>query len=322
MSALTTRSSTPSKGDPKAAALQEVSKELEQTRKEFAKASLQLTQQEALITHLKDAEAKKDAIVAHLEEEIRTLDAHYQQTVSVHTEEARTKELELEHKIRYLELEVSRLTEENAIYSRFERENREIRQTMMQQQELVDRLQRINDDLRLRTKDDISEFQNRLEQEVKKRLVESEKRFQVEAYRALSEEARVALQNHDHLQNVLQKQNDSIEAVLSRCKQLENAHSKMKIEQELSQQSLALHQTEAHKLHKQLQSSQSRCAELEEGLRQRRIERASLELLYMEYETTRKDLTKTTERLRRTQRALERWKNRAMALARDGPDDP
>lgn len=57
-----------------------------------------------------------------------------------------------------------------------------------------------------------------------------------------------------------------------------------KTEQELSQQSLRMHQVEAQKLRKQLTDSKSRCQQLEEDLHQRRIERASLELLFIEYE--------------------------------------
>ena len=57
-----------------------------------------------------------------------------------------------------------------------------------------------------------------------------------------------------------------------------------RLEQDLSHQSLQLHQAEVQKLRKQLSDSKSRCQQLEDSLKQRRIERASLELLYMEYE--------------------------------------
>ena len=50
------------------------------------------------------------------------------------------------------------------------------------------------------------------------RLAESEKKFQSEAYRALSEEAKVALQGNDHLQTVLSKQNGVCLAVPPRAR--------------------------------------------------------------------------------------------------------
>jgi|UniRef100_A0A7S4LDH9 myosin heavy subunit len=298
-------------------AFQEVLSELEQTRKDYAKASLQLTQQETFIAHLKDGEAKKDAVIAHLEDELRNAEQIHHQELAVVTEEAKTTQLEAEHRIRFLELEVTRLTEENNIYTNFENENKEMRKTLMYQQEQMEKLTNLNEELRSKARDDMTDFRQQLEEEFKKRLAESEKKFQSEAYRALSEEAKVALQGNDHLQTVLSKQNDSIEAVLGRCKQLETSHSKMRLEQDLSHQSLQLHQAEVQKLRKQLSDSKSRCQQLEDSLKQRRIERASLELLYMEYESTQKELQKATDKLRRTQRAAERWKNRVMAQQHD-----
>eukprot|EP01064_Diplonema_japonicum_P005219 TRINITY_DN13517_c0_g1_i1.p2 TRINITY_DN13517_c0_g1~~TRINITY_DN13517_c0_g1_i1.p2 ORF type:complete len:278 (+),score=85.13 TRINITY_DN13517_c0_g1_i1:777-1610(+) len=57
--------------------------------------------------------------------------------------------------------------------------------------------------------------------------------------------------------------------------------------------------------------------QLEEALKQRRVERASLELLYMEYEASRKELTKSNAQVRRVQRECDRWKTRAVKMNYD-----
>eukprot|EP01012_Entosiphon_sulcatum_P068737 TRINITY_DN990_c0_g2_i1.p1 TRINITY_DN990_c0_g2~~TRINITY_DN990_c0_g2_i1.p1 ORF type:complete len:548 (+),score=135.90 TRINITY_DN990_c0_g2_i1:101-1744(+) len=295
-------------------AMQELLGELEHTRKEYAKASLQMTQQETLINHLKDSDAKKDAIIAHLEDELRNQEQLHLQELSVAQEEAKTAQLEADHRIRYLELEVARLKDENVIYTRFEKENRDLRQAVMQQQEQVEKLQQLTEDLKTRNKDNLTDFRSQLEDEFQRRLAEAERQYQAEAYRALSEEARIALQGNDHLQTVLQRQNDSIESVLGRCKQLEASHKKLKLEQDLSQQSLQLQQQEMQRLRKQLGDSKARCAQLEESIKQRRVERASLELLYMEYEANRKEMQRLQDKLRRAQREVERWRHRTLAL--------
>mmetsp|Transcript_11183 Transcript_11183/g.20125 ORF Transcript_11183/g.20125 Transcript_11183/m.20125 type:complete len:493 (-) Transcript_11183:1012-2490(-) len=299
----------------------DVMEELETIRKDYARASLQLTQQETFINHLKDSGEKKDAVIAHLEDELRNAEEIHQQEIAVIQEEAQTSQLEGEHRIRFLELEVSRLTEENAIYTRFEEENKDMRQTLLAQQEQMEKLRGLNESLRNKASEDMASFRAQLEEEFKRRLMESEKKFQAEAYRTLNDEAKQALQGNDHLQTVLAKQNDSIESVLGRCKQLESSHANMKMEQELAVHSLHLHSGEVQKLRQQLSDSKSRCQQLEESLQQRRIERASLELLYMEYETTRKELQKTSDKLRTTQRQNERMKNRISALQNEGPAD-
>lgn len=161
------------------------------------------------------------------------------------------------------------------------------------------------------------DYRTNLEAEFKKRLVESEKKFRAEAYKALSEEAKVALHGNDQLQSVLQRQNDSIETVLGRCKQLESNHAKMKSEQDVSNQNLQHHQAETTRLRKQLNDTKAKNAQLEEVLRQRKVERASLELLFIEYESTRKQLARSQEKAKRYAKESERWKARAMQLSYD-----
>ena len=303
------------------AAMTELISELDRTRKEYAKATLQLTQNETALQHLKDAELKKDQVIAHLEAEAERKEEVHRQEIEVLNEEFRTKDAAWSHRVKHLELEVQRLQQENEAAALFEKENRTLRDTVMEHQATIERLQLINDDLRSRAKEDNHEHAAELEAEFKRRLADAEKKFRAEAYRALSEEAKVALQGNDHLQTVLQRQNDSIEAVLLRCKQLEQAHTRISQEQEMSQQNLNHHMTEIQRLKKQLGDARSKNAQLEESLKQRKVERASLELLFVEYETTRKQLTKVQEKSRRAMREAERWRNRAVQLTHELGED-
>ena len=316
-------SGSPQKNDGKGqlsetkTAMQDLLAELDQTRREYAKLSLQLTQQDALIQHLKDAEGKKDQVINFLQEELQKVSQMSGQEAEVQGEEAKTRVMELDHRNKYLELEITRLVEENQLFSSFEKENRNLRESLLQYEAVVEKLQGSNDDLKSRANTEMVDFRAQLESEFKKRLSEAEKKFRAEAYRALSEEAKIALQGNDHLQMVLQRQNDSIEGVLARCKQLETSHERMRTEQDLAQQNLKQHQYEVHKLRKQLKESKEKNSQLEDALKQRRVERASLELLYMEYEATRKELAKTNASKRRVQKESERWKNRALQATTD-----
>eukprot|EP01063_Lacrimia_lanifica_P024758 TRINITY_DN32600_c0_g1_i1.p1 TRINITY_DN32600_c0_g1~~TRINITY_DN32600_c0_g1_i1.p1 ORF type:complete len:592 (+),score=251.41 TRINITY_DN32600_c0_g1_i1:89-1777(+) len=298
-------------------AMQELLTELDQTRREYAKLSLQLTQQDTMIQHLKDAEAKKDQVIVFLQEELTKVNLLYGKETEMQGEEKKTRIAELEHRNKYLEMEIKRLQEENKLFASFEKENRQLRDTNMQHQVRIEKLQSANDDLRSRASNEMSDFRSQLEIEFKRRLTEAEKKFRAEAYRALSEEAKVALQGNDHLQLVLQRQNNSIEGVLARCKQLESSHDRMKTEQDLSQQNLKQHQNEVQRLRKQLTDSKAKNTQLEDALRQRRIERASLELLYMEYEATRKELQRAQQTVKKSSREAARWRSRAIKISTD-----
>eukprot|EP01065_Artemidia_motanka_P041885 TRINITY_DN5501_c1_g1_i1.p1 TRINITY_DN5501_c1_g1~~TRINITY_DN5501_c1_g1_i1.p1 ORF type:complete len:549 (+),score=185.81 TRINITY_DN5501_c1_g1_i1:100-1746(+) len=298
-------------------AMADLLNELDQTRREYAKVSLQLTQQETLIQHLRDSEAKKDQVLAFLQDELQRVHQMHGQEVIVQGEEASTQRMELEHKLKYMELEVSRLQEENKVYSEFKSQNKTLRDTLLEHQAVIEKLQTINEDLKSTANSEMTDFRTQLEDEFKRRLADAEKRFRAEAYRALSEEAKIALQGNDHLQMVLQRQNDSIEGILGRCKQLESSHERVKTEQELAQHSLQQHQNEVSRLRRKLSESKEKNSQLEEALRQRRVERASLELLYLEYEATRKELSKAKAGSKRAQRDADRWRARAVQLSSD-----
>eukprot|EP00760_Papus_ankaliazontas_P011470 PhM_4_TR14799/c0_g1_i1/m.48056 len=298
-------------------AMQELVGELDRTRKEYAKCTLQVTQLESLVEHMRDAEQKKDAVVQHLESEVDSMRRLHHQELSILVEEFKTKESSMQHTIQHLQLELARLAEENKVFSGFEQESRQLRDALLESQSKLERLQQINDDLKASVKDDMRDFRSNLESEFKRRLLDSEKKFRAEAYKALSEEAKVALQGNDQLQSVLQRQNDSIETVLARCKQLEQSHVKLKGEQESSQQNLQHHVAEVTRLRKQLTDTKSKNSQLEEVLKQRKVERASLELLFIEYESARKQLTRTQEKSKRYMKEAERWKARAMQLSYD-----
>eukprot|EP00662_Eupelagonemidae_sp_cell21_P047800 gene47800-16542_t len=147
-------------------AMQDLLNELDQTRREYAKVSLQLTQQETMIQHLKDSEAKKDQVLAFLQDELQRVHQMHGQ----------------------------------------EKDNRQLRDTLMEHQAVIEKLQNINEDLKTRASSEMTDFRSQLENEFKRRLADSEKEF-----RAQAEEAKIALQGNDHLQMVLQRQNDSIE---------------------------------------------------------------------------------------------------------------
>ena len=299
------------------AAMGELVGELDRTRKEFAKATLQLTHLETTVQHLKDTETKQDQVIAHLESELERRDAAFKEEISILQEEARTKEAAHAHRNKFLELEVERLKQEVEVANLFEKENRQLRDTVLENQATIEKLQVMNEELRARAKEEAKDHTAQLEAEFKRRLADAEKKFRAEAYRALSEEAKIALQGNDHLQTVLQRQNDSIEAVLLKCKHLEQSHAKIVGEQEISTQNLQHHMAEIQRLKKQLGDAKSRNTQLEDQLRQRKVERASLELLFLEYESTRKQLTKERERSRRALREAERWRNRSLQLTQE-----
>lgn len=303
------------------AAVNELISELDRTRKEFAKASLQIMQYETMLADSKESEQRKEHRIGQLEVEMAARDEKHRQSMVMQEEEHRTKDTAWNHRVKHLELELRRLQAESNASSVMERENRQLREAVLENQAVMERLQQANDDLRLKFKSENKDQLQSLEDEFKRRLEESEKKFRAEAYRALSEESKLALQGNDHLQTVLQRQNDSIEAVLLRCKTLEQAHSHMQHEQETSAADLQNHLTEIAKLRKLLAESKARGDLMDEALKQRKVERASLELLFIEYESTRKQLAQAKEKSRRSARESERWKSRAVQLAHELDDE-
>lgn len=308
-------------GNETKTAMTELIGELDRTRKEFAKSALQVTQLDTQLQTTRDELMRRDQRILQLENEMQQKEERHRQIINTVEEEYKSKELSWAHRSKGLELEVQRLTSENTAMTQLERENRQLRDTILENQSVMERLQAINDDLRNKAKEDAKDQTAFLEVEFKKRLAESEKKFRAEAYRALSEEAKLALQGNDHLQTVLQRQNDSIEAVLLRCKTLEQAHSKIQEEQEANVQSIQSHVAEIHRLKKQLADAKSKGVMMDEALKQRRVERASLELLFVEYETTRKQLAQMKEKARRAVREADRWKSRAVQLTHELDDE-
>lgn len=302
-------------------AMSELITELDRTRKEFAKSAMQVTQLETQLQTTRDDLVRKDQRILTLESDLTATEERHRQLVNTMEESYKSKELAWLHRVKTLELEVNRLQAENEAMLLLERENRQLRDTILENQSVMERLQSINDDLRNKAKEENKDQSAFLETEFRKRLADSEKKFRAEAYRALSEEAKLALQGNDHLQTVLQRQNDSIEAVLLRCKTLEQSHSKIQEEQEENLSSINAHVSEIQRLKKQLLEARSKGNMMDEALKQRRVERASLELLFVEYETTRKQLAQVRERCRRAQRESERWKNRAVQLTHELDDE-
>lgn len=302
-------------------AMSELITELDRTRKEFAKSAMQVTQLETQLQTTRDDLVRKDQRILALESNATATEERHRQLVNTMEESYKSKELAWLHRVKTLEMEVTRLQAENEAMLLLERENRQLRDTILENQSVMERLQSINDDLRNKAKEENKDQSAFLESEFRKRLADSEKKFRAEAYRALSEEAKLALQGNDHLQTVLQRQNDSIEAVLLRCKTLEQSHSKIQEEQEENLSSMNAQVSEIQKLKKQLLEARSKGSMMDEALKQRRVERASLELLFVEYETTRKQLAQTRERCRRAQRESERWKNRAVQLTHELDDE-
>lgn len=302
-------------------AMTELINELDRTRKEYAKSAMQVTQLDTQLHSARDELIVKDQRVQALEVDMKARDERHRQQVSTMEEEYKSKETAWLHRIKGLEIEVSRLQNENAAMIQLERENRQLRDTILENQAVTERLQAINDDLRNKSKEESKDQSSFLEAEFKKRLAESEKKFRAEAYRALSEEAKLALQGNDHLQTVLQRQNDSIEAVLLRCKTLEQAHAKIQDEHDVNLQSMQSHVAEIQRLKRSLAEAKSKGVLMDEALKQRRVERASLELLFVEYETTRKQLASVKEKCRRALREADRWKSRAVQLTRELDDE-
>eukprot|EP00744_Colponema_vietnamica_P015246 GILI01021376.1.p1 GENE.GILI01021376.1~~GILI01021376.1.p1 ORF type:complete len:497 (-),score=120.66 GILI01021376.1:56-1384(-) len=74
---------------------------------------------------------------------------------------------------------------------------------------------------------------------------------------------------------------------------------------------------EVNRLTKALEETRGKNQQLDEAMRQRRVERASLELLFVEYEASRKKLAKAEEKSRRSAREAERWKDRAVQLTQE-----
>lgn len=303
------------------AALAELIAELDRTRKEYAKSTLQVTHLETQLQSLQDEQIRQDQRLSHLTSELNSkTEAHKQMILSME-EDHKSKEMTWAHQLKALEVEAARLKSENEAMHRLERENRQYRETIMENQGVMERLQAINDDLKAKLKDESKDQAQYLEVEFKKRLAEAEKKFRSEAYRALSEEAKIALQGNDHLQTVLQRQNDSIEAVLLRCKTLEQSHAKIQQEQDQNVADLQSHVSEIQRLKKLLADAKHKGAMMDEAMKQRRVERASLELLFVEYEASRNQLTQAKEKYRRAMRETERWKTRAVQLAHELDDD-
>lgn len=299
------------------AAMTELFAELDRTRKEYAKATLQLTHLETTVQHQRDAESRKDQAIAYLEAELQRREQSYRQDLQVLQEENRGKEAAWEHRTKFYEMELARLKQEVDASQHFEKENRQLRDAVLENQATVEKLQLVIEELKTRAKEDAREHAAQLEAEFKRRLADSEKKFRAEAYRALSDEAKIALQGNDQLQAVLHRQNDAIESILLKCKQLEQSHATLTGEQEIAAQNIQHHVAEVQRLKRQLTEAQTRNQQLDTALQQRKVERASLELLFIEYESTRKQLSKANDQARRAARECERWRHRAVQLTQE-----
>lgn len=327
-------------------AVAELVKELDRTRKEYSRSLLQLAQLQGTVQSFQQQVDDKDATIADLERKLTEMNEENRARQREEEERHAATGTALAHRARHLEVEMQRLQRENESMSKLEADNTSLRETILDCQANIERLRLANQDLLQRMKDGggagggrggnaAASSPNRnagnggasgggggsayedLEAQFQKKLAVAEKKFRAEAYKALSEEAKSALQGNDHLQIVLKRQNDSIEMVLARCKQLEEAHDEVLRQNEDAGQHLNQHMKEAQRLAQQLEETRSKNRLLDEAMKQRKVERASLELLYVEYEQQKKKLQLAEEKARRSAREAARWHDRAVQLTHE-----
>jgi len=267
---------------------------------------LQVIQRDSLIAHLQESLDKKDKVVAQLKDEALKLQLLHQQVASAALEESKTNLLTAEHKIRFLELEVFRLADEAKLQSSYEMECAALRAELLEKRNEFNAALRQNTILLANSQRDWSDFRQHLEEEFKRRLAECQTEAQAAAHVALNEEALRAMQRIAHLQALLAQQDDSMGSATARCKRLESANAKLRLDHDLAMQSVELHQGDLQRLRRQLADCQARCRQLEEEAARHKADREGIGDLRAQCEALQLELRKTQERLRRLQRAGDR----------------
>lgn len=296
-------------------AVTELVQELDKTRRELAKATLALNQAETVNQQLKEDLYAKDRTLTQMQHEIVERDASHRLEVAAVAKGSDAHQQVSSQKSMFLENEVERLKRENEVLNEYMTQNQQLRQVLTQAHDALAELQRANAELRAQMATEIQSKTKSLEEDFTKRLFESEQKLREDAFNALSEESKVALAGNDKLQTVLQRQNETLDSVLQRCKDLEEAQRKIEEERMLIESDASGQQKEISRLHKVLEESNDRGTQLEDALKQRRIERASFELLFVEHNNVKEQLEKEKDKCRRAFREADRWREKAYTLA-------
>ena len=296
-------------------AVTELVQELDRTRRELAKSTLVLSQAETANMQLKESLSIKEKTLSQLQQELVERDASHRLEVTAVAQGSDTHHQVSNQKIHFLESEVDRLRKENEVLGEYMTQNQQLRQVLTQAHDALAELQRANAELRSKMVSEIQSKTHSLEEEMNRRLVESERKLREDAFNALSEESKVALAGNDKLQTVLQRQNETLDSVLQRCKDLEEAQSKVEEERLLIENDASTQQREINRLHRILDESNDRGYQLEDALKQRRVERASFELLFVEHNAIKEQLEKEKDKGRRALREADRWREKSYTLA-------
>jgi hypothetical protein len=295
-------------------AVTELVQELDRTRRDLAKATLAVTQAETNALQLREGLAARDRIVAQLRQELLERDASHRLEVAAVATGSDAQSAATTQKAQFLADEVARLKREVEVAGDYVAQNAQLREVLTQCHAALAELHRANAELRAQMASDVQARTASLEQEFSRRLLESERRLRQDAFNALSEESRVALAGNDKMQTVLQRQNETLDSVLQRCRHLEEAHAKVDEERRAIESDTTAQQREIERLHRVLGDAGERAQQLEDALRQRRVERASFELLFVDHAALKRDLEAEREACRRAVREAARWRDRAYAL--------
>eukprot|EP00758_Cryptobia_borreli_P005236 Tbor_TRINITY_DN4793_c0_g1::TRINITY_DN4793_c0_g1_i1::g.17004::m.17004 len=122
---------------------------------------------------------------------------------------------------------------------------------------------------------------------------------------------------NSYLHHLLKKQEESIDTVLMRCRQLEAANDLMEWKMKQNNDQIELIRGDQTKLLTTQTQNQQQVNEL----KRRNIDSASLELLFVEYNECKRNLVKKEEKCRKLTREANRWQNRAMQLTHILRDD-
>lgn len=238
----------------------------------------------------------------------------HKQEVHITNEEARTKSLEDAHTIRCLTLERDRLREELKIYKNLEKENTDMRETILNLQSQIEKLQKIAQKEAQRARAEITEYRKVIEEEFRKKMKEVEQEAKDIAFRELSQEAKKAMDGNAKLQDILSNQNQSLEEVLGKLKSAEVEQKKMKLERDLEEEASQLNKQELRKLRKQLDNAQSKFLDLNNEVRSKKVEREALELIYDELEKSKNEQERYRQKYKTAKKEIHKWKSRALVL--------
>merc|ERR1711871_1831569 len=309
------RGLTRKKGKKGPSAAEEQRIELTRLRYHVEEAEKRLQEQTKTAAHLREVHLQKTSEYDALQKDADRLAGDYQRQVEYLEEELMTKEENQIHRIKMLETELKRVTNELDCCRTFEEENKTLKQTMRELREEIDAKEVANADELFKQKKEAYRQQTMMEQELQRMVREMEDKYRAQAFAALDEESRNAIVAKGQLELKFLRQDETVQAMNERFDQIETANQHLKLDLDLTADRYDQQAVEAQKQKQQLQDAIEHGYKLERDMRLLSLELQKATAKGSQVEEMKK-------KMKASDRKAAKWKRRAMDIAKLSAQTP